>query len=112
MIDAESVIYILVAGLIALVLKIVWDWLKIRKSGLSTARPCEDENVCSPVTGIREQQIRMDEREKDTQQHLKEGREKFTNMQNDITEIKENVAAIAAVVNDRAKTGRPLLQDF
>ena len=113
MIDAESIMYLLAASVVMLIFKIVWDWLQIRKSGAlvsGTVQPCKDDDMCHSVAGIREQQIRMEEREKITKQQLKDGREKFTVMQDDITEIKENVAAIAAVVNDRAKSNSPLLQ--
>ena len=113
MIDAESIMYLLAACVMALIFKIVWDWLQIRKNGpaaLKVVKPCKGDSVCHTVTEIREQQIRMDEREKNTTRQLAEGRENFTEMQEDITEIKENVAAIAAVVNERAKSGSSLLQ--
>lgn len=110
MIDAGSLNYMLVAGLIALAFKIIWDWLKLRKQSGPVFVPCTDDSSCHSVGVIREQQIRMEEREKLTKQQLKDGREKFTLMQGDITDIKKNVSAIAAVINERAKSGTSLLQ--
>lgn len=110
MIDAEGVAYILVAACVALVFKIVWDWLKQRKQSGPVFVPCTEDSSCHPVGVLREKQIRMEEREKITKQQLKDGKENFAVMQNDITEIKGNVQAIVAVINERNKSGSSLLQ--
>jgi len=111
LIDAESIQYLLAAAVVALGFKIVWDWLQIRKGGTKVVKPCKEDEMCHTVTKMKEQQIRMDEREKGMIRQLADGRENFAGMQSDITEIKGNVAAIVAVINERDKSGKPLLQN-
>lgn len=109
--EFEGIILVLFASTVGIVAKIVWDWLQQRRQPAPVApERCSEDTTCSTVTKMHEQQIRMDERNKYILQQMKDGKDSFNAIRGDITEIKGNVKAIAAIIDERAKAGGPLLQ--
>ena len=113
----------IVANMVALNFKIVWDWLQNRRGGIQEGKPvekkhCEDHASCNTRIGacekclskIKQEQARFDERDTGIIQRLDAGAENFKDLRSEMSVIAGDVKAIVAVIQDRSQGGGPLFQ--